>query len=141
MTLTERKLNGQKQSEGVSPLTDHTRRTLICIAESDLPVLLVGEKGVGKRATAMEIHAQSRRSRQPFREFCCPELDAHAIQSISALNGTVYMAEVGELSLAMQDLLTEGYFLSDQAQNCRLLFGSSRELQDDVKTLHMREEF
>src|SRR5579863_1985946 len=141
MTLTERKLNGQRLSAGIGPLPDHARRALICIAETDLPILLLGERGVGKRTTAMEIHAQSRRSRQPFREFSCPDLDTHIIQSISDLNGTVYMAEVGGLSLALQDLLTEGYFLSGQAQNCRLLFGSSRELQDDVKTLHMREEF
>jgi DNA-binding NtrC family response regulator len=141
MTLIERKLNGRKHAAGASPLSDHARRTLICIAESDLPVLLVGERGVGKRTAAMEIHAQSRRSRQPFREFSCPELDSHTIQSISELNGTVYMAEVGGLSLTLQDHLTEGYFRSGQTQNCRLLFSSSRELHADVKTLHMREEF
>jgi two-component system response regulator AtoC len=141
MTLTERKFNGRKPAAGTSPLPEHARRTLIRIAESDFPVLLVGERGVGKRTTAMEIHAQSGRSRQPFREFSCPELDSHAIQSISEGNGTVYMAEVGGLSLALQDHLTEAYFRSGEAQNCRLLFGSSRELLADVKTLHMREEF
>ena len=141
MTFTEMKLNGQKLTAGIGPLPDQARRSLICIAETDLPILLLGERGVGKRTTAREIHAHSRRSRQPFREFSCPDLDTRTIQSISDLDGTVYMAEAGGLSLALQDLLTEGYFLSSEAQNCRLLFGSSRELQNDVKTLHMREEF
>lgn len=141
MTLTERKINGQKHSAGISPLPYHAHRTVTCIAETDLPILLLGERGVGKRTTALAIHAQSRRSRQPFREFFCPELDSEAIQSILELNGTAYLAEAGELSLNLQDLLTEGYFPPGQAQSCRLLFGSSRELQDDVKTLHIREEF
>lgn len=141
MTLTERKLNGRRHAGGTSPLPDYARRALTCMANSDLPVLLVGERGVGKRRMAEEIHAQSPRARQPFREFSCPELDSHSIQSISDLNGTVYMAEIGGLSLTLQDCLTESYFRSGQLQNCRLLFGSSRELQGDVKTLRMKEEF
>ncbi len=141
MALTERTPNGRKYPAGITQLQDHVRRRIICVAENDLPVLLTGERGVGKRTAAMEIHALSRRSRQPFREYSCPELDSHTVQSILESNGTVYIAEVGGLSLALQDLLTEVYFTSGHPHNCRLLFGSSRELQDDVKTLRMREEF
>ena len=141
MTLTERKPNGPRYPTPISPMTDHGRRALVCIAEGDSPVLLVGERGVGKRTTAMEIHALSRRSRQPFREFSCSSLDAEIIHSISELNGTVYLAEVGELSAALQESLMETYFLSNEERNCRLLFGSSRDLFAEVKALHMQEGF
>jgi DNA-binding NtrC family response regulator len=142
MTLTERKLNEPRQTASVSSIADQARQALVCIAESDLPVLLVGERGVGKRTTALEIHTQSRRSRQPFREFLCSELDAEIIQSISELDGTAYMTEVGELNPALQDTLIEVYFSSAaEVHNCRLLFSSSRELLEAVRTLHMREEF
>ena len=141
MVLTDRKLNGQKYPASMGPIADQVRRTLSCIAESDLPVLLVGERGVGKRSAAMEIHAQSRRARQPFREFSCVELDAEAIHSMCELNGTLYLSEISELSPRLQDVLTNDYFLPGQAQNCRILFGSSRELGEDVKSLQIKEDF
>lgn len=142
MSITQTKPNGQKDTFEIGgPLADRARRMLACIAESDLPVLIVGERGVGKRTTAMEIHAASRRSRHPFQEFSCLDLDADAIHSIFQLDGTAYMAEVGELAPKLQDLLMEGYFLSSHRQSCRLLFGSSRELLGDVKNVHMSEEF
>ena len=137
----EGKPNAQKIATTTCPMADQARRLLMCIAESDLPVLLIGEPGVGKRTTAIEIHGQSHRSRQPFREFSCAELDADKIHSICERNGTTYLADVGELNPPLQEVLTEAYLQSVEGQSCRILFGSSRELLDDVKTLHMREEF
>ena len=141
MVLTDRKSNGQKCMITISPVADQARRILVCIAECDLPVLLVGEPGVGKRTAAKEIHAQSRRSRQPFQEFSCRELDEQILRSTLKLNGTAYLADVGELSPGLREILTEEYFRNAQEQNCRLLFGSSCELIDDVKAQRMSEEF
>lgn len=111
------------------------------LAESDCPVLIVGEHGVGKRFTAAQIHVQSHQSRSQFKELNCTELDGQTILSVLSTKGTVYLAEVSDLDLSLQELLIRTYFLSDQAQTCRLLFGSSRELPDEVKSLRMREEF
>src|ERR1700739_3658892 len=44
------------------------------LAQSDVPVLLLAERGSGKHATARRIHELSRRSAQPFRWFPCSTL-------------------------------------------------------------------
>jgi two-component system response regulator AtoC len=41
------------------------------LAQSEVPVLLLAEKGAGKHATARWIHEMSRRSAQPFRGLLC----------------------------------------------------------------------
>ncbi len=51
------------------------------------------------------------------------------------------MAEIGDLSLALQELIIKTYFRSEQAQCSRLLCGTSRELLEEVKTWRMREDF
>src|SRR5688500_12815632 len=38
---------------------------------SDVPVLITGESGVGKRALAMLIHSRGHRQRGPFRSVSC----------------------------------------------------------------------
>lgn len=141
MTPTDTKPAGQRFAPGIAPLAEQARRTLICLAESDLPILLVGERGVGKRTTARELHAHSRRLRQPFREFSCSELDVDTIHSFCDTNGTAYMAEVGDLTPALQEVFLEDYCPVNPAQSCRLIFGSSRELSENIHTLRMREEF
>lgn len=111
------------------------------LAECDCPVLIVGEHGVGKRFTAAQIHLQSRRSRNSYRELSCLELDAQTILSALSTTETVYLIEVADLDLSLQELLIRTSFLSGEPQNCRLLFGSSRELPEEVKSLRMREDF
>jgi DNA-binding NtrC family response regulator len=111
------------------------------IAESDCPVLIIGEPGVGKRSIAAQIHAQSHRSRGTFTEIDSAKAEVQAILSALSTKGTVYLAEIGDLSLALQEWIIDNYFHSDQAQCCRLLCGTSRELLEEVKTWRMREDF
>ena len=141
MIHIEEKKDARQHSTSMSPSTEHFWKTLAGVAESDCPVLIVGEHGVGKRTTAMEIHARSRRSHERFADFLCKDLDASRLQSILQFKGTAYMAEAGSLSTDLQELLIEAYFLSAEARSCRLLFGSSRELMEDVRAAHMREDF
>ena len=49
--------------------------------------------------------------------------------------------EIGDLNLSLQEMITQAYFRSEQAQSCRLLCGTSRELIDEVKAWRIREEF
>jgi DNA-binding NtrC family response regulator len=124
-----------------APVEGQIQRAISRIAESDCPVLVVGEHGVGKRTIAVQIHMQSHRSRGNFTEIPGATADAQNILSAFSTKGTVYLTEVANLSLALQELIINTYFHSEQAQCCRLLCGTSSELIEDVKTSRMREDF
>jgi len=120
---------------------EHTQRAILRIAESDCPVLIVGERGVGKRSAAAQINVQSHLSRCPFTEIHSAEANADLILSALSTRGTVYLAEIGDLSLPLQELIVDTYFRSSQPQTSRLLCGTCRELSEEVKTWSMREDF
>ena len=111
------------------------------IAESDCPVLILGEHGAGKRCTAAQIHTQSGRFRSLFNEMRCMDATHSTLQTALASDGTVYLAEITDLSLPLQDFVIHHYFRGEAAHRCRLLCGSSRELQEEVKSWRMREDF
>ncbi|MGB0080459.1 MAG: sigma 54-interacting transcriptional regulator [Terracidiphilus sp.] len=124
-----------------APIEAQMLRVIARIADCDCPVLIVGEHGVGKRSIAAHIHAQSHRSRGDYMEVASANADAQTILSAFSTKGTVYLTEIGDLSLALQELITEAYFHSGQMQNCRLLCGTSRELIEAVRASRMREDF
>ena len=93
------------------------------VADSDLPILLLGETGVGKELFARRLHRHSRRSRQAMIQVNCAalpeslaesELFGHVKGAFSgatadrpgrfeaAQGGTLFLDEVGELPLSLQ---------------------------------------
>jgi DNA-binding NtrC family response regulator len=93
------------------------------IAASDLPVLILGETGVGKEKMSRVIHDSSPRADKPFVAINCAAINdnlleselfghergaftgAHAVKAgllESAGGGTVFLDEIGEMSLAVQ---------------------------------------
>lgn len=96
------------------------------VAKLDIPVLLLGETGVGKSAIAHYIHRNSQRSKMRFVKVSCPalapslfesELFGHAKGSFTgasgmrvgrfelAHRGTILLDEIAELSQDMQSKL------------------------------------
>jgi two-component system response regulator AtoC len=133
--------NGKRQAKTLAPIEAQIQRAISRIADSDCPVLIVGEHGVGKRSIAAQIHAQSHRSRSSFLQLQSADATADGILSAFGSKGTVYLAEIGDLSLSLQELIAHTYFRSMQAQSARLVCGTSRELLDEVKSWRMREDF
>ena len=131
----------RRQTKPFAPIEPLTQRAIGRIAESDCPVLIAGEHGVGKRSIAAQIHAQSRRARNPFTEIRSADATADCIASALSSNGSLYLTEIGDLDLSLQEMITETYFRSEQAQSCRLISGTSRELLDEVKSWRIREDF
>ena len=96
------------------------------VAQSEAKILITGESGVGKELVAMSVHAQSLRSERPFVTVNCAglpetllesELFGHVKGSFTgayrdkpgmlekADEGTIFLDEIGEMSLRMQGML------------------------------------
>jgi DNA-binding NtrC family response regulator len=131
----------KRPAKPLQPIDVHLQRAIARISDSDCPILIEGEHGSGKRSVASQIHAQSHRSRGVLTELYSGDADEEAILSAFSRKGTLYLREIGDLSLAMQELMISSYFHADQAQTSRLLCGTSRELFGEVKSGRMREDF
>jgi len=116
-------------------------RLLGPIAQSDSPVLILGEQGAGKRFLAAEIHARSSRCKMRFEEIRCGETNAAGLEAALSSPGTLYLDEITELELPLQELLTSAWNRPEGLPACRLLAGSRSPLQDEVKSWRMREDF
>jgi two-component system response regulator AtoC len=98
------------------------------IADTDVPVLLVGESGVGKDVVARRIHATSRRSSRPFVKINCAALPGELLESELfghekgaftgahaekpgkfelADQGTIFLDEIGEMDPRLQAKLLQ----------------------------------
>lgn len=101
-------------------------RNIVRFGRTDLNVLVTGETGTGKRLVARALHLASRRNRNPFitvdipnipRDLFQSELFGHVKGAYSgaietkkglfheAAHGTIFMDEVGDLSLELQSNL------------------------------------
>jgi DNA-binding NtrC family response regulator len=147
------------------------RAELQYAARSDAKVLITGESGVGKEVVARAIHEQSRRRTAPLVTMNCAgipdtllesELFGHVKGSFTdasrdkrgwlelAQNGTIFMDEVGEMSLRMQALLLRfletgeiqrvGSDRPHAALNVRVISATNRRLLEEVGEKAFRED-
>jgi DNA-binding NtrC family response regulator len=133
--------NEKRQVKPSPPAEARIQRAIARLAESDCPVLILGEHGAGKRYTAARIHAASNLPRNAFLEIRCMDASAEALRNALTTKGTLYLVDIADLSLSMQELIVNTYFRSEQLQTCRLLCGSSRDPAEEVKLWRMREDF
>src|SRR5438034_2503244 len=141
------------------------------VARSDAKVLVTGESGVGKELVAREIHRRSLRASRPFVPVNCAglpetllesELFGHVKGSFTgayrdkpgkletAHEGTVFLDEVGEMSLRMQGLLLRfletgelqkvGADQMGRAVNVRVIAATNRPLSGLIAQGLFRED-
>ena len=117
---------GHGQLTGTSPQMVELKREIERVARSSAKVLITGESGVGKELVAREVHARSLRAQRTFVPVNCAglpetllesELFGHVKGSFTgayrdkvgklelAHEGTIFLDEVGEMTLRMQGLL------------------------------------
>jgi transcriptional regulator with GAF, ATPase, and Fis domain len=120
------RFDGTAQLIGTSPLVTDLRQEIDRVARTDAKVLITGESGTGKEVVARQVYALSHRSERPFVAVNCAglpetllesELFGHVRGSFTgayrdkpgkleiADEGTVFLDEIGEMTLRMQGLL------------------------------------
>ena len=142
--------------EGVSPSMRSVEAVMREVALSEVPVLLLAERGAGKKATARRVHELSRHGRQLFREIACATLDPGRLPGSNGDTsftgtGTLFLEEVADLSVEGQAWLLQvlargnGNGSQSQAQDrargmARLICGSARDLEAELKAGNLRED-
>ena len=156
---------------GVSSATRQVLEDVDCAAATDAKVLLTGESGVGKEVVAQLIHHRSRRSGAKLIAINCAgvpdsllasELFGHMRGSFTdahrdkqgwleqAHHGTIFMDEVGEMSLQMQAILLR-FLENGEIQrvgserraavvDVRVIAATNRRLIDRVAAGEFRED-
>ncbi|MFW2367194.1 MAG: sigma 54-interacting transcriptional regulator, partial [Desulforhopalus sp.] len=140
------------------------------VAPTDATVLLLGETGTGKGVVAHAIHKMSERRNKPFVNVNCAALPLNLIESELfgrekgaftdaytkqagrfevANQGTIFLDEIGEMSLETQTkllrVLQDGMFerLGSPKSikvNVRVIAATARDLKEDVKNGKFRED-
>jgi two-component system response regulator AtoC len=119
------------------------------LAQSEVPVLLLGERGVGKRNTAQRINDLSRRSTQPLCELSCYGLTAGELAAAHRENeemgGTIFLKEAADLNpscqLYLRDALLKGIEKGrTDHRSARFICSSAADLEVEVKARRLRED-
>jgi two-component system response regulator AtoC len=150
--------------------TKQVLATLSRAAPSPLPVLVQGETGTGKELLARALHEQGPRAAFPFVPINCAALPENLIESELfghergaftgaierktglfevANRGTVFLDEIGELSLPLQSRLlrvleTQEFFRVGGTKpvrvDVRVVSATNRDLRADVEAGRFRQD-
>jgi two-component system, NtrC family, response regulator AtoC len=136
--------------EGVSPSMRSVEAVMLEVAQSEVPVLLLAERGAGKKATALRVHELSRRREQSFRIVSCATFDCSKFEDLAGArslhgDGTVYLEELADLDGKGQAQLIEALTPANRNGGrthglVRLICGSERDLEADVRAGNLRED-
>jgi transcriptional regulator with PAS, ATPase and Fis domain len=156
---------------GESPALVELRRDIQAAARTEAKVLILGETGVGKEVVAQLIHAHSPRVTRPFVAVNCSgipetllesELFGHVRGSFTgayrdkpglvrqADHGTLFLDELGEMSLRMQAVLLRfaetgeiqpiGSDSVTGRTDVRLITATNRDLRKQIESAQFRED-
>ena len=140
------------------------------VAETDVPVLIRGESGVGKEGIARTLHDRSPRRGKPFVKINCAALPSELLESELfghergaftgatsekpgkfelADKGTIFLDEIGEMHPALQAKLLQ--VLQDEEYyrvggkrplraDARVVVATNRVLEDEIARGNYRED-
>lgn len=140
------------------------------VTATDTTVLLTGETGTGKEVFAQAIHQESNRNKNNFVAINCSAFSKELLESEmfghkagaftgankdqkglfeEANNGTIFLDEIGEMSLELQAkllrVLETGEFIrvgenKPTKVNVRIIAATNRDLQSEIEQGHFRRD-
>ena len=155
---------------GVSPEIEHVRQLIDKVAPCEARVLITGENGTGKELVARWLHAKSVRAAAPFVEVNCAAIPSELIESElfghergaftspvkqrkgkfeQADGGTLFMDEIGDMSLAAQAKVLRALQESrisrvgsdkDIEVNVRVVAATNKNLREEIHKGNFRED-
>ena len=164
------RLEGTSEIYGDSPAMHEVRERISRVAPTHATVLITGETGTGKEIVARAIHRNSPRESKPFVAVNCAAFTETLLESElfghekgaftgadrqrqglfeAAHEGTLFLDEAGEMSLAAQAkllrVLTDGQVLRvgstrPRRVDVRVLVATHRNLEQRVKEGLFRED-
>ena len=164
------RLEGASEIYGDSPAVRQVRDRIARVAPTHATVLITGETGTGKELVARAIHRNSPRAAKPFVAVNCAAFTETLLESElfghekgaftgadrqrqglfeAAHEGTLFLDEAGEMSLAAQAkllrVLTDGQVLRvgstrPRRVDVRVLVATHRNLEQRVKEGLFRED-
>jgi DNA-binding NtrC family response regulator len=126
----------------VDPAMASVERLAAQAAESDEPVLVLGETGTGKDLLVAELHRRSPRAPKPLVRLSAVEIDAEgpAAQAIArAAGGTLLLDEVSALSPRAQLALTQ-WLERGALAGVRVVATSNQDLEASVQSGTFRKD-
>lgn len=153
-----------------SPAMKQLRAQVALIAKVDVPVLLLGESGVGKEILARLIHKMSIRAHRPMLKVNCAALPADLLESElfgyeagaftgankskpgkfeMAQKGTILLDEIGEMSAPLQakllHVLQDGTYCrlggrANLTADARILAATNIDIQKAIAEKRLRED-
>jgi len=159
-----------KELIGISPSIKEVRNRINMVKDSQVPVLILGESGVGKQLVAEAIHWEGKHASEPFVQINCSglqenllesELFGHAMGAFTgathskkglievAGRGTLFIDELGDMNLVAQSkillVLDSGLFrrLGDPVErkaNARIIAATNQDLDQAIKEGRFRSD-
>jgi len=161
---------GNGETFSTNPKMLRVREIAKQVADADVPVLILGESGVGKEVVARFIHTQSRRRDKPFVKVNCAALPNDLLESelfgyergafTGALSekpgkfelagkGLILLDEIGEMSLHLQAKLLHVFQDGEFSRlggkrsirvECRILAATNRKIAEGISRGEFRED-
>jgi len=155
---------------GTSPAIMIVKEMIDRVAPTEARVLITGSNGTGKELVAHQIHEKSNRSRGPFIEVNCAAIPSELIESElfghekgsftsaikqrigkfeQATGGTIFLDEVGDMSLAAQAKVLRALQESkitrvgsdkDIAVDVRVIAATNKNIREEIDRNTFRED-
>ena len=168
--ILKHKVSKNYEMIGESDAINHIKIMIEKVAQTEARVLITGPNGTGKELVAHQLHEKSNRANFPLIEVNCAAIPSELIESElfghvkgaftsavkdragkfeSADNGTIFLDEIGDMSLSAQakvlralqeNIITRVGADKDIKVNVRVIAATNKDLKEEILAGRFRED-